>query len=745
MPKKTIKKTIAASFICAALALPFAATAENYWWNPAAAAADISDTTSGNWKTGTNPSSTLTESDNQPGSSDNAYLVGANGATSVLALGSDKSFNVTDFGVAYGWNNTVTFTNAGTITATGTTTLGYWGGVASVTQTGGTWTNHKLVMGASADRQATIAELNLLGGSFIITNSDSDPAASIGANDFNGHESRLTINIDGGNLESNASSTKFFQLGNAAGSTGTVNQVSGTATFGGLNIGNNGTGYYNISGGTLTLTANSGYDHNIGSVAGGYGELNVSGNGEVFADKTLVIGKNGEGHLNISGGAVTVKGFAMGSGQSGVARVYQTGGDVVVSNVQNIIIGAGDYSTSEYVLEGGSFTFDPRDSEGNYIANNYFNFGNKNLSTNVMTIAGGTMTVNSPRYGLQLSGHSTVNLNGGTLAIYKTQRDGSTATDELAINFNGGEILALSDTAPLIGTSDVLKLNVLEGGAIFNIPEEQTRDIYQPFVSGVEDGKTDGGFTKRGKGVLRLNALPQWNGVTRVEEGQFEFRGSGVVGGTITNAIAIAEAGKWYNVNKDTHDLTAIGTWENEFKITDYTQNSRKTLDRFCVEGGSVKLSDGTFEATNLVLTTGAVLDLNGGTMTIKNLSGEGEVTNGTVVFIGGGEITPTGTVVLPGGTTLKGTLNAEVAEGGELVGSIASDGALELAAVDLVVTGAENFDNKRKTYTLVMGAFVSGSFGTVTGLPDNNCWGARVRSTSAVISYSAGFMLIVR
>ena len=88
MPKKTIKKTIAASFICAALALPFAATAENYWWNPAAAAADISDTTSGNWKTGTNPSSTLTESDNQPGSSDNAYLVGANGATSVLALGS---------------------------------------------------------------------------------------------------------------------------------------------------------------------------------------------------------------------------------------------------------------------------------------------------------------------------------------------------------------------------------------------------------------------------------------------------------------------------------------------------------------------------------------------------------------------------------------------------------------------------------------------------------------------------------
>ena len=739
-----LKKSVFASFILAALALPFAVSAENYWWNPDAAATDISDTTSGNWKTGTNPSNTLTPSDSQPGSADNAYLVGANGATSVLSLGSGNALAVTDFGVAYGWNNTVTFTNAGTITATGTTTLGYWGGVGSITQTGGTWTNHKLIMGGDADRQKTIAELNLLGGSFIINNNNDSggTAASIGDSGFSNWGSRLTINIAGGDFIANEQGTKFVQVGNVGGSTGTVNQTSGTATIGGLNIGNKSAGFYNISGGTLTLTTNSGYDHNIGAEANGYGELNVSGNGAVVADKMLVVGKKGEGHLNVSDEAtVTINGgFAM-SSAGGTGSIHMTGGTMNV-NVQQLGLGT-TASVVDVNVEGGTLNIGSK-------ADGYLDFGAKTSSTNTLTVSGtGAVNVNNTHYGIQLRGKTTINLDGGTHAALKIEESGSgddLTQNDLALNFNGG-VLVSDGTGNLFGNdTGRLALNVCRGGAIIDV--DNNRTINQKFSSAVGADETDGGFTKRGAGTVYIIQMPEWNGVTRVEEGQFQFGpggGGGIGGSTLTTPIAVTEAAKWYAVTKDTHDLTAIGTWTNSFKITDYTQNSRKTLDRFCVEGGSVKLDDGTFEATNLVLTTGAVLDLNGGTMTIKNLYGEGVVTNGTVVFIGGGEIKPTGAIKLPGGATLSGTLYATIDENGALAGSIAFDGAIMLDGLNLVVDGEENFDKTQKVYTLVRGSSVSGSLGTVTGITAGGRWSAQVRGTSVAISYSAGFALFVR
>jgi len=731
------KKTVFASFIHATLALPFAAQAldDGFFWNSDNTDRNLDTTVEGAWRYGSAPGGTST---NSPSATDLAFI-----STGDVVLNAGAAFSVADFRLGYGWSGLTHFTNSGTIAVSGPTTIGFWGGKGYVTQAGGTWTTHKLEMGSSADRGATLGELNITGGEFIISNSDSDPAASIGAVSFSGYDSRLAVNIAGGAFTVNDSGTKFVQVGNVVGSTGTVNQVSGTATIGGLNIGNNGTGFYNISGGTLTLTANSNNDHNIGSVAGSYGELNASGTGEVVVNKKLVVGKNGTGVLTVADEAtVTVNdGLGVASGDNSAATIKVTGGTLDIADTA-LKIGNGNGSTVDITVEGGTLAMGKEGSSG------YVNFGYGVAQGATLNVKGGEMVVHGNNYALQVAGKTTINLDGGTLRTMKIQRGNSgDANDSITINFNGGTLKGNAKNADIITESEYITAKVLEGGAIIDTAGFND-SLGVALVSGVAEGEVDGGLTKRGAGTLYVLKMPTYTGVTRVEEGQFQFGpggGGGIAHSTLTTPIAVTEAATWYAVTKDTHDLTAIGNWENEFKITDYTQNSRKTLDRFCVEGGSVKLYDGTFEATNLVLTTGAVLDLNGGTMTIKNLSGEGVVTNGTVVFIGGGEIKPTGAIKLPGGATLSGTLYATIDENGALAGSIAFDGAITLDGLNLVVTGEENFDKDAKLYTLVSGSSVSGSLGTVTGITAGGRWNAQKRGTSVAISYSEGFVLRIR
>lgn len=682
--KKSLKSSLKfVACLSAAAALPCAASAGDIFW-PSGETGSLAKQDDGFWRDGSATGAVT----NAPTASDTVRV-----GSGTVTVNEGENITFAALGLEYGEGTDFTM-SGGNLTISGETMVGRWGS-GTAKQTGGTWRTGSLVMGF---RPSVTNTLELAGGEFIITGTGESRIA---------YESYPTANPP------QDKPAKLILSG------ATVTASSSSLRLGNSRYGNSITGIVEQTRGNVTLK----------DLAVGYGY------GSQTKDDVTTEGPS-VGIYEMKGGTLTMTDdFSLGA-KGGVGIFHQTGGTVIAQGDHIIFGGDADNTTSvtEFILDGGTFT-----KEGG----RYFNFGNKNLSRNTLTINAGTFTVEAANYGFQLSARSTVNLNGGTLAIPKTQRDGSTETDELVFNFNGGEILSIDNSAALISASEKLALNVLEGGAIFNIPEGQSRVISQPFVSAVASGETDGGFTKRGKGVLKLGALPGWNGVTRVEEGQFEGTGD-ADWMTLTTPIAIAEAGKWYHVNRDTADLTAIGTWTNAFKITDYTQG-RTTLDRFCVEGGSVKLYDGTFEATNLVLTTGAVLDLNGGTMTIKNLSGEGAVTNGTVVFIGGGEIKPTGAIKLPGGATLSGTLYATIDENGALAGSIAFDGAITLDGLNLVVTGEENFDKDAKLYTLVSGSSVSGSLGTVTGITAGGRWNAQKRGTSVAISYSEGFVLRIR
>jgi autotransporter-associated beta strand protein/T5SS/PEP-CTERM-associated repeat protein len=311
-----------------------------------------------------------------------------------------------------------------------------------------------------------------------------------------------TVNLSGNGqiLASNTPDTEWNLGGNGAGDPtahGIVNQ-SGTSNvnFSNVNfqIGRNGIGDYNLSGGTVSGTG----FHSVGRFVSGVGTLNISGTGSWNANpggagsNFFIVAESGTGTLNVSGtGLLTAKNLSI-AHNGGVGTVNLNGGTIDLQNTA--AIGA---------IQAGVV------------------FGQNN--------APGTPL---PGYGGVLS------LNGGTLRTFGIRENpGVTTPVSSRVNLNGGTIVAIGANGTFMeGLDDV---RVQAGGAIFDTNGFDVT-VAQPLVHDTALGLTpDGGMTKAGLGELQLTGASTYTGPTLVNAGALNV----AAGGSIASNVTVGASG----------------------------------------------------------------------------------------------------------------------------------------------------------------------------------------------------------
>ena len=312
-----------------------------------------------------------------------------------------------------------------------------------------------------------------------------------------------------------------------AGGTGKVYQVAGEVkAFDYVAIGNGfdntekgSYGEYNISGGTFTVGG-----ANPALVVGrvGEGKLNVSETlnetpTTVTVGSALQIGEQryAKGSVSVSGGTLTASDVYVGSGLDTVGQLEVSGGEVYSYN--DIRVGASGQgaltvSDNGYIKVKGSNGTDSKHIVINANVNNDF------------------------------AGTSTINLNGGVVEV-ETIRVGDSTTAKGVLNFNGGTLKSYANywNGGVLPKNDLFTVNVKAGGAIFDIPEDQTVEV-RSYLNA--DGSL-GGIVKRGKGTLKIcdmdvDGVRHFNvtGYIKVEEGALEFWGTTV---SAMDKIVVAE------------------------------------------------------------------------------------------------------------------------------------------------------------------------------------------------------------
>lgn len=340
-------------------------------------------------------------------------------------------------------------------------------------------------------------------------------------------------------------------LGYNSGSTGTYNlrgtgQLFTSAEY----IGYSGTGTFTQTGGTNSIdyiyTPNSGLY--LGSKTNSTGTYNLSDTGYLSA-KSETIGDAGTGTFNQTGGTNSVTAsLTLGSGSLSSGK-YTLSGTGILSS-----------SYSEYVGYSGTGTFDQSGgtNSANILSLGYFNHnavGTYNLSgtgqltateyigdagTGTFKQTGGTN--NADLIFCHNSGNGTYYLNGGTLithSIYKSNPPGIAL-----FNFGGGTLQA-SNT---FTTSMPMKLTGDGGNA--NIDTVG----YTVTLSGILSGS--GGLNKLGSGTLILNAANSYTGNTVVQAGTL----SGSVGYSQIIDILHGATFSGSLSLSGTHTLTGSGT-----------------------------------------------------------------------------------------------------------------------------------------------------------------------------------------
>ncbi|MFA6565004.1 MAG: autotransporter-associated beta strand repeat-containing protein, partial [Verrucomicrobiia bacterium] len=313
-------------------------------------------------------------------------------------------------------SNNATFVNAGTVNYYGTNTQS---GLVAVR--GGTL--NLLPSSVSSFRWTTVVDgpgvLNANG--FLRSATNFTVGATVG--------SRAVMNI-GGNLAFGAGNSGL-QVGNGAGSAGAVYQTGGVVNImaGGdsddtFSLGNNGYGYYRITGGTLTDAGRL----ILSRGAAGVGVMDILG-GRVFNTRYLLLSYNAAGQMaamNVLGGQISsgnANESSISSWSSPTFGMLTIGGGDAGDGVANFAI---NNARSLWLVGGGGTA----GAGGTGIVN---------------LLSGGTLIAN--RVVAQVAGTSLLNFNGGTLKAAPGTTLGSTFASNLmaAVVYENGAIID-SDT-----------------------------------------------------------------------------------------------------------------------------------------------------------------------------------------------------------------------------------------------------------------------------------------------------------
>ncbi|HEX5220095.1 MAG TPA: autotransporter-associated beta strand repeat-containing protein [Verrucomicrobiae bacterium] len=294
----------------------------------------------------------------------------------------------------------------------------------------------------------------------------------------------------------------------------------------------------NIAGGTqagfLTLNGTSTYtnsgDGNFGESSGGTAIITLNDSSVMFNNQRLQLGW----HNGLSGpatGVVTVANSAKIIVNAWMS-IGNEGGSGSVFLKDNGYLSCTDLNLCD--VNDGTAELLARD---NSVINAALTFVGKGPgSTAVLTltnnasltsgnfILGGSNPDQTPTAGPSTG---TAYLSGGTLSVplVKGQpANGSTTT----FNFNGGKLVSRPPYSGPNLVFDLQTANVLSGGAIIEINNNDVRAIPQPLL----DGGGGGGLTKLGTGTLLLDGVNTYTGDTVVAAGR--LGGIGTIAGNVT-------------------------------------------------------------------------------------------------------------------------------------------------------------------------------------------------------------------
>jgi autotransporter-associated beta strand protein len=420
-----------------------------------------------------------------------------------------------------------------------------------------------------------------------------------------------------------------------ASSVGRLDQTSGSLATGGGNwlmVGRNGTGTYNLTGGTLTaggihLARTTGTAVSTGTMNVTNATINVTGS-TVIEDGNNVT-STCQGALNLGSGATLNTEsdllLAFAGDASSFAEVNISAGatvNVATTIKRWLIVSQWDLLSGRLNVNGGTVNLnantDLRFSTGNNSGANVVN-----LNSGAITSWSGNQTGTNTTGVVDLnrssgSANNTFNLNGGTLTIYQiqTDNDGGTA----AFNFNGGTLRAAGNTANFIQLGGASQsANVMDGGAIIDSAGFDV-GIPQTLVAG-----GTGGLTKIGNGTLTLSGGYSYTGPTKVRGGTLVLDAAQV--SSSSSALTVSNATLTISLNNGTSILYAGGV--------SFIGNSVLNLN----------FGTGTAPSARAIDATGQIVSNTGGT-TVINITGPLLVVGQYPLIYTGGSV-PTNNFVL--------------------------------------------------------------------------------------------------
>lgn len=548
----------------------------------------------------------------KPGTGDNAFING--GAT--VTITTDQGVIDLRAGTIASQNGTI-IQNAGNVTTTGWIRLGLTAGsTGRYDISGGTLNvnaNGRLNIGGA---NGGTGILNLSGTG--VVNTTTGGTIRIGGGDSPDSSAGTgTLNVTGGTLNSNS---EVWVGQGAAASSGTLNISAGTvATHNWVAVGRaSASGTINLSGGVLTHdgTANANGRFSIGSGGGGAGNGTMNQTGGTFTDSTqLIISEVGTANYNISGGTVNANGgISMAKGATSATLTLQNG-----------------IGLTGALANGG---------------------GNEVVNTTTLIMGDGTGV-----------GTSTVNLNGGTLALNTFAAGANTGAK--TINFNGGLLQARTTSATFLGGT-AITANVLADGARIDTNGQSVTNTTPLLHSGAV---TDGGLTKLGAGTLnQTSGASSYNGVTTI------------TAGTLGTSV-LANGGANSSIGASSNDAANL-----------------------VFNGGTLQYNGGTTSSDrNFTIVAGktATIDVSN-VATALTLTGGSAATNGNLVKTGVGTLILAGTNLHTGSYTSNGGLlsatgtnsNAfSVGTGGRLGAGYQSIGTLSVPTLNLGAGSGADFD----------------------------------------------------
>jgi uncharacterized protein YhjY with autotransporter beta-barrel domain len=228
-----------------------------------------------------------------------------------------------------------------------------------------------------------------------------------------------TFNLNSGTLNLSNTTTSF---GFATGARGTLNQAGGAVVGAAgttVNIGDAGTGAYNLSGGTANLADGI----NVGNQVNSVGTITQTAGSMTVGGAAVVIGGAGTGTYRLSGNSSTAAfndGLTVSNTMASTGTLTQSAGGLTVAGAAVI----GNAGTGTYRISGGTATF-----------NGGLTVGSTGLGTVMQT--GGTVTIATGQTLALTQASSTYDLNGGVLEV-------GTITGAGSLNFSGGGTLQAS-------------------------------------------------------------------------------------------------------------------------------------------------------------------------------------------------------------------------------------------------------------------------------------------------------------